>query len=320
MRSVRAPRRVLIILVVLTLLIGSAILFGPPLLLRVLNFVPRGEVDTYWTQLEQQASVAPQPLPAILSTRRPTLVAALPTDTRQPGTATFTAAPTLTATPVRVTASPTAATPDQATPLPSDTPTLTPTDPPTPTPTNPYADYFSVAFEPDSVRVLARGYLNLSLQGSKTFANALWVGRDTNDQPFGVAEFDESAIPALCQQYFKNCVSSHFRVDQVDFRPGGMMVYGSVNVLGLYWQPVGVALLLDSTRTHLKLAGMVWNGEVYEMPTTGPLASTLKDLANRGNAALDHLNIYASGYDLTVAELYFDDTRLMVVLKNAPAS
>ena len=316
MRSTRALRRVLIILVVLALLIGSAILFGPQLLLRALDFVPRGKVETYWTQLEQQASVEPQPLPAILSTRRPTVVAALPTDTRQPGTATFTAAPTLTAAPVAIPVSPAAAMPDQATPLPSDTPT--PTDPPTPT--NPYADYFSVAFEPDSVRVLARGYLNLSVQGSQTFANALWVGRDTNDQPFGVAEFDESAIPALCQQYFKNCVSPHFRVDQVDFRPGGMMVYGSVNVLGLYWQPVGVALLLDSTRTHLKLAGMVWNGEVYEMPTNGPLASTLKDLANRGNAALDHLNIYASGYDLTIAELYFDDTRLMVVLKNAPAS
>jgi len=314
----RRLRRFLIVLIILTTLIGAALLFGPALILRALNFVPRGSVETYWHEVEQQSITSePQALPAILSTRLATRVALAPTavSTEQvSNTPSVTPMPTLART---ATVPPTGS--PQATALPTNTPTSvsTPIPTPTPTPTNPFADYFSSAFQPQKVHIFSRGYLDLSMNGSQTSANALWIGKDTGNQPLGIIEFDENAIPQLCQLYFNNCRDPRFRIDKVDFRPGGMEVYGSINVVGLFWQQVGVVFLLDANNVTLHLGGMIWNDEIYEVPKSGQIATTLTDLTNRGNAALKGLTIDADNTHMTIAQLYFDDNRFIVVLKDA---
>ena len=316
------PRRFLILLLALVAVGLLLVLVLPTIMLRVLNFVPRGDLQDFWNEVQHETRTAPIALPSILQTRLPIQVVALPTatatNTTVPAAATATPQPTQ---PVVKRTTPLARATQPATE--AAAPTLVPSETLTPSPTlvstatNPYAAWFSSAFEPDKVRILSKGHIDLTLNGGDAFANALWVGKDTDDLPLGIAEFDENAIPQLCAVYLNNCRDPRFRIDKVDFRPGGMLVYGSVNVANLFWQQVGVVLLLDENGLTLKIAGMIWNDEVYEVPKTGQVAVTLNDLTARGNAALSTLDIFAPGYDLTIAQMYLDDNRFIVVLKGA---
>jgi hypothetical protein len=312
-------RRLLILLLALVALALVLALVLPPIMLRVLNFVPRGNVQSFWNEVQQETGTAPAALPSILQTRLPPEVVALPTSTQTlSATPTTIIPPTLQPTLTKPVATQAAVT-AQATETPSETlvPTLPPSPTVTPTATNPYAAWFSSAIEPERIRIFSKGYLDMTLSSSKAFADALWVGKDTNDLPLGIIEFDENAIPQLCALYFNNCRDPRFRIDKVDFRPSGMLVYGSLNIANLFWQQVGVVMVLDDKGLTLKVAGMVWNEEVYEVPKTGPIATTLTDLTSRGNAALSTLDIFATGYEMTIAQMYFDDNRFIVVLKNA---
>ena len=311
-------RRFLILLLALLALSLVLVLVLPTIMLRVMNFVPRGDLQNFWNEVQLETGTAPAALPSILQTRRPVVVNALPTASATSSLI----APSATQTPRIPSATPQVASQALETAAPTLLPSATSTPAPTlePTPANPYADWFSSAFEPAKVRILSRGHIDLTINGGDAFANALWVGQDTGDLPLGIAEFDEEDVPHLCEVYLNNCRDPRFRIDKVDFRPGGMLVYGSINILNLFWQQVGVVLLLDENGLTLKIAGMIWNDEVYEVPKTGQVALTLNDLTERGNAALSTLDIFARGYDLTIGQMYLDDNRFIVVLKDAAGS
>jgi hypothetical protein len=298
--------RLLLALLVALALVAAIGLLAPGLVLQLLSFAPQGDVETFWEIIEQAESVesiperdgppqdggVPRRLPEALIARQPT------------------ASPTaLPPTPTEVlTATPAAATepPATVTPIP---PTLTPA--PTGT-VNPYADWFAEAAVPSGVMVTGSG-LTLGLQANDTFASALWFGTSIDGNSLGIVEFPESAIPNMCAKVFNGCRSDRYRIDRVDFRPGGLMVYGSIN-LGVLWQSLGVALLLDEDKRSLRVAGVIINDTVYQAPTSGPIASLLNDLTVRGNAALAGLRVQGGGYDLPLTELFFDDERFIAVL------
>ncbi len=57
--------------------------------------------------------------------------------------------------------------------------------------------------------------------------------------------------------------------------------------------------------------------ENYEVPKTGQVAMTVNDLADRGNMALSTIEVDIVGYKMTIAQMYFDDDRFIVVLQSA---
>lgn len=304
-------RLLLVLLIMLALGVAVALL-APGLVLQLLNFAPQGDIETFWETIEHAEAVenprddaaengVPRRLPEALVARQPT-----PSHTPPPPTPTvFTTATTALSQ----------ATATLAATLPPATETAQPpTFIPSPTGTvNPYADWFASASVPPGVVLTSEGFLTLGLQAGDTFASALWFGESITGGSLGIVEFQETAIPSLCEKLFNGCRTERYRIDRVDFRPGGLLVYGSVNI-GALWQSLGVALLLDDDRRSLRVAGVIIGRMVYQAPSSGPIASVLNDLAGRGNAALSGLRVQGGGYDLPLTELFFDDDRFIAVL------
>lgn len=317
----RWPLRLLLVLLIALALTVAVALIAPGLVLQLLSFNPQGDVETFWETIEQTENSQPSQQVEISSgdgvvpRRLPqALIARQPTASTLPPTPTLAAATQLPPTLIAATqAPPTLATATQLPP----TPTLIATTqaPPTLAPTgtvNPYADWFAQASVPAGVVVTGSG-LTLGLQADDTFASALWFGESIDGGSLGIVEFPESAIPNMCARVFNGCRTERYRIDRVDFRPGGLMVYGSVNV-GMVWQSLGVALLLDDDKRSLHVAGVIVGDTVYQAPTSGPIATVLNDLTRRGNAALAGLRVQGGGYDLPLTELFFDDDRFIAVL------
>jgi hypothetical protein len=303
-KRLTSRRRWILLALTLLALVCTAVIIAlaaPGVVLQILSFAPRGSVESFWQEVETVAgepssadALVPRRLPESLILLQPTAAPTLPPSTPTP-------APTMNP------ASATTALPPTHTPSP---PTITPS--PTES-ANPFAGWFSQATVPSGVVLSAEGYLRLALSADDTFASALWFGESVAGESLGIVELHESAIPALCSQIFNNCRTDRYRIDRVDFRPGGLMVYGSIN-LGVGWQSLGVALLLDDSRRSLRAAGVIVGDAVYQVPSGGPIASILSDLAARGNAALERLRVQGAGYDLGLTELFFDDDRFIAVL------
>lgn len=267
----------------LTLVISAAAvaLFAPGVVLRLFSFDSRGDVDQFWQTLESQATDAPAPLPESLFARLPT------------------------STPPMIA--------DAATETPPGLPSIEmPT--PTATPVNPYQVWFRYAEAPSTVFVIAEGYMDLSFNRGGLFANAAWVGESHLGKPLGIVEFAEETLPLLCATYFNGCRTPLYRVDRVDFRPGGMVLYGSINA-GVQWQQVGLALRLNEDRRTLALAGIVLNGEVFAPPTSGRLADILNEAIGRGNQALQVMRLESPPYTLRLSEIWFSDGLFVAVME-----
>lgn len=272
-----------LVAVMAALCIVGLIVLSPGSALQILNFDRRGDLETYWETIEPQTTREVADLPPILLDGLPT------------------ARPSLTPAPSR--------TPDA-----SQTPAPTSSFFPTALPTNPYQAWFRTAYIPRILQVNAEGFLNVGFQQSGLFADAVWVGENYNGTPLGILEFDESAIGLLCEAYFNGCESPLLQVNRVDFRRGGMVVYGRVNT-GLWWQEVGVVLLLNPDNRTLDLGGLLVNEEIYAPPEDGQLAAVLDDLLRRGNAALTALTVQADDLTLRFAQMWFDDQRFIAVLE-----
>lgn len=277
--------------------IAVAALLSPGTVLRLFNFDRRGDLETFWHELEPEVTQAIL-LPPVLREQ-------LPTATRAP-TLTPTRSAPLAAQPT-VTEIPLIADPTEL-PFTPETPT------PTPTPTSIYQAWFRTSTIPEVVLVKAEGYMNLSFHRTGLFANAIWVGESYVGQQLGILEFEETAVEMLCELYFNNCRTPFYRVDRVDFRRGGMVVYGGINV-GFWWQDVGVALVLNPDNRSLRFAGVLLDEELYAPPTQGRIADVINDLVTRGNAALQQLTIQADAYTLHFSEMWFDEDRFVAVLQ-----
>lgn len=265
----------------------TVVLLAPETVLRLFSFEARGDIEQYWQTLESQTTAAHAPIPESLFAR-------LPTSTPPPTVAVPTGAPTL----------------ESALLTATESPISTPTD----APVNPYQAWFRYAEAPLVVFVRAEGYMDLSFNRGGLFANAAWVGESHLGKPLAILEFPEEALTLLCEIYFNRCQTPLYRVDDVDFRPGGMVIYGSISI-GIGWQRVGVALRVNEDRRTLGLGGVILNGEVFAPPTSGRLADILNEAIGRGNQALRTLHLDAPPYSLRLSEIWFTDGLFLAVME-----
>ncbi|GEM_PF-3461024 len=182
-----------------------------------------------------------------------------------------------------------------------------------PAPTG-YADWFQWANTPDVITIDAGPRGRFTLDSAQMFAETLWIGDGIDGLPLGVMSFREDALGEICDTWLAGCAAEQYRVDRVDFRPGGGVIYGSANFAG-FWQDAGLVMTLTSDRAGFDVAGMVLGGTLYAVPTDGDIAHQIGRLVTEGNAVLRQARLITEGYTLAVTEIHLTDDRLTLVLR-----
>lgn len=322
-RLLRAFVNLLVIFIVLSVILGLlALRFGPELVLRGLNFTPEGSVDAVWE------TIALEPAPflggiddgegessgvVIGRLPTPTLPIILEADfTEVPidPSPTGTPAPTHTLpAQVIVLSSPT----DALSATPTNTPAETPTISVTAT-TDPRTAFRRIT-TPDILNVISPGYLDVTAPARSVYAESLIFSQNQLGERLVVAVFDEDSLDGLCAEWLNDCTHPLLKVNSVDFRPDGMIVYGTVRLTDAITRDLGVAMRLDRSEEILqfRMVGVVLDGTIYRLPATGQVAEVTRELLRRGNDALAALTLRAGEHEYALRNIVLDDDRLMIV-------
>ncbi len=177
-----------------------------------------------------------------------------------------------------------------------------------------YRDWFRSASRPQSVVVSLGSRGSLSLSSAETYAEILWFGEGTDGYPLGIIGFREDAVGHICDRWLAGCTADRYRVDRVDFRAGGAVLYGGFSVAGL-WQDAGVVLVVNPDGVSLDAAGLVYHGMFYALPAGGDIVNQVRELTSQTNAVLRQATVQANGLTLALAQLHITDDRLTVILR-----
>jgi hypothetical protein len=161
---------------------------------------------------------------------------------------------------------------------------------------------------PNYINLYAEGYVDVTVPTDQAFAESFTFARQSGGEIAAAFAFRENALDQICSVWLNDCELPLVRVESVDFRQDGMIVYGSV-FLGAIWQTLGVILVLDEGDQGMAFAlgGVVIDETVYRVPRTGPVAETLGDLLDRANRALGRLTLRTTDYTLALRQITFDD-------------
>ena len=119
------------------------------------------------------------------------------------------------------------------------------------------------------------------------FANRLERGRTTDGQPAYYVEFDEAGLNRYLNYWFGAWAdqNAQLRDTHIDLIPGGVIIYGEIN-LGVRWQLVGATFHLDESERQFTFTGVDVDGEFLASPPAGPIAQGIEVLEAEGNRAL----------------------------------
>lgn len=161
---------------------------------------------------------------------------------------------------------------------------------------------------PTYINLYAEGYVDVTVPTDRAFAESFAFVRQSDNAIAAAFAFRENALDQICRVWLNNCELPLARVESVDFRQDGMIVYGSV-FLGAIWQTLGVILVLEEGESGMAFAlgGVVIDEMVYRVPRTGAVAETLGDLLDRANRALGRLTLRTNDYTLALRQITFDD-------------
>jgi hypothetical protein len=170
-------------------------------------------------------------------------------------------------------------------------------------------------FTPPDAVVTLGDYGQVSLSADAGYYSVITGFSD--GAPVAVVSFTENSLMDLCYQRADLCsgAGSSFRNARLDLRPGGAVVYADLLVPGMsIWQPVGVALRLDSARRQFVVAGVDLGGTLYDLPQDA-LGEQVTQLAGAGNDLLRRLELEAGGGRYGQPEVVIDDGTLTLVLR-----
>jgi hypothetical protein len=144
------------------------------------------------------------------------------------------------------------------------------------------------------------------------------IGQSAEGAPLMTAQVSEDSAIQLCRQYTPICQNADPRLQNIalDFRPNGALVSGDVTLpeLGGITQRVGAALVVDSSGTQLRFAGIEVGGVLYEAPS-GELAAQIAELERLANQILLTSAVSSDGISYSISSLQIDDNRATLVLR-----
>lgn len=256
----------------------------PGVILRFIGFTPRGSVETFWE--EQAAQMTPISIVGNLPAAPPTVVGS---PASVPGS---------TPTPVIV-AGATATPPSSS--------------PPAGAGGGDYFGWFQSASVPQTLSITSTtGSVSASL--AEAYVADARFGTGVDGFPLGVIRYQENAIDGICATWLRGCATDQFRLSAVDFRPGGMIVYGSVTAGGLA-QSLGLVLTIGPDGKSLMAQGIVLGGQLYAVPQSGDIASYVAEAISRSNQALGQLQVQAAGMNLGLVQMQFMDEALTLIFR-----
>ncbi len=258
----------------------------PGVILRFIGFTPKGSVETFWE--EQAAQMTPLSIVGNLPAAPPTVeggVAGVPGNTP---------------TPVIIAGA-------TATPPPGNSAPTAGTGGPS------YTGWFQAASVPQTLSITSSmGSVSASLAEAHV-ADARF-GTGVDGFPLGVIRYQENAIDGICATWLRGCATDQFRLNAVDFRPGGMVVYGSVNAGGIV-QTLGLVLTAGADAKSLVAQGIVLGGQLYAVPQSGDIANYVSEAISRSNEALGQLQVQAAGMNLGLVQMQFADDSLTLIFR-----
>lgn len=253
----------------------------PGLALRLLGFQPEGSVNEFWEALPQATPFIAVPAPVV--------PAALPTEESTPENSQPTAVmPTATA--VRIAAAGGQGAGQES-----------------------YRSWFQAVNVPPVITVDA-GTGAMTVDSTTLYAQEMWFGRAHDGLPLGIIRYQEDALDAICEVWLDGCAADGYRIERVEFGPGGMVLYGTADVGGLR-QEAGVILVLGTDTRSLRAAGLVLAGQVYAVPADGEIAALIEEGEALANTALRDLRVQAGSYDLGLAQITFAEGSVAFFLR-----
>ena len=254
----------------------------PGVVLQLVGFTPKGSVDEFWQDLELQVTPV-------------NIVGNLPPVPPQgagsglPGTG-------ATPTPVIISGLDGASVAEDVSSTPPD-----------------YNGWFQTASIPQ-VLVVSSSTGSVTVNTSEAYVSDARFGMGVDGFPLGVIEYQENALPGICATWLRGCVTDQFAVTVVDFRPGGLLVNGTVNVGGVT-QSLGLALGLGADGKSMVPQGIVLGGQLYAIPQSGDIADYVAEAVSRSNEALGQLQVQADGRSLGLVQMQIMDDRLTLIFR-----
>jgi hypothetical protein len=175
-----------------------------------------------------------------------------------------------------------------------------------------YGGWFRSAATPSSIAIHAGGSGGMALSGSEIFAETVWFGEGIDGYPLGIIEYREDALGGICRTWLQGCATDQYLVRSVDFRPNGMVIYGSVYLGGL-WQDAGAAVVITSDGIGFQAVGVVINGTLYALPPAGEVTQKVNEWVAQGNAALRQTMVEVDGLTLGLAQMRASDDHLTLI-------
>ena len=251
-----------------------AVVLLPRLLLQSIGFTPQGDVNTFWTEqltlepISRATPILPPPPPGAEAAAG--AIQATPTALVLPGNGGS-----------------------------EQQPAVAPSTGGGAVVSDPYGGWFASGGQPASMVIGVQGGSSVTLNSSQSFADGALVGQGTDGYGLGVVQFQETDLSGICAALLRGCTSDQYTIQSVDFRPGGAVIYAQVNVAGL-WQAAGVVLTLGADQKSFQAAGIVFNGVMYGIPSSGEIATLVNNMVGNGNTALRDMRVQANGYSLSL--------------------
>jgi len=178
---------------------------------------------------------------------------------------------------------------------------------------SPYQSWFQSYNVPAEIQVSSTTG-SVTLRTAESFTDAAWFGQAVDGAPLAVISYNEAALDGICRTWLRGCVTEQFQVTAVDFRSGGLLVYGTASLGGLT-QALGLALVLGPDMKSVAAQGVVLNGRLYGVPASGDIASYVNQAVAQTNTALSQLRVQADGYALGLVQIRLTDTTLDLIFR-----
>lgn len=136
------------------------------------------------------------------------------------------------------------------------------------------------------------------------YASRLERGRIGDGPLTYYLEFTEEGLNQYLHYWFGegSAVDPRLRNVWFDLKPGSLIVYADVDVLG-NWQRIGAVFNLAADGRQFAFIGLDSAGQLYGAPAAGPIAEVINSLQAQGNRALRELKFVDPDGDLYLRQI-----------------
>ena len=167
---------------------------------------------------------------------------------------------------------------------------------------------------PEQLHIYAEGEMDVVLLSAESSATAIDFGTDSDGNPIGRIEYQETDTEELCRIVFKGCRSDQFTIAGIDFQPNGLLLDAQIQV-SILQQEVGAMLTLMNEPLGFDAMGIILAGVSYSIPEDGPIRGLLDEFTARGDAILADMRFDVDETLYCLSEIRIADETLELIVR-----